>query len=393
MDFRLEAKHRATLRRISDYLNKLSERGEIDLESLAQSHGGRFGDYGPAERAFIRRLGTDGWLGLATPREYGGQGLSFVEQWLFHEELMFRRLPTGSMLTQAVIPSLTLFASEELKAKFLPRCLSGEVLMAIGYSEPGAGTDLAALSTRAAPVAGGYRLNGHKTWCSHAHTATHIWLAARTGTPESRHKGISMFIVPADLKGITIRPIITQLNERTNDVFFDDVFLPEEMRLGEENEGWKYITGQLNFERVFCHAEMLYEHYRLVDWWRKQEGVSEGEREFQRRELAKLAADIHVSRLMAMRAAWMMDSGFTGSQLEASISKIINTETHQRLGIEAFKLMGSQGQLAHRDPEALAGGRPARAYLSTPAVKFGGGTNELQRDLIAGFGLGLPRTR
>lgn len=393
MDFRLEEQHIKTAKEINAYLDGLQSSGKIDLAALAAGHGGRFGDYGPEERAFIAQLGADGWIGLATPKTYGGRGLSFVEQWIFHEELMFRRLPTGSMLTQAVIPSLTLFASAEMKARFLPEALSGKVLMAIGYSEPGAGTDLAALTTRAEAVPGGYKINGHKTWCSHAHTATHIWLAVRTGTPESRHKGISMFIVPTNLPGITIRPIITQLNERTNDVYFDDVFIPEDMRLGEENRGWQYITGQLNFERVFCHAEMLYEHYRSAQWLNERSDLSEGEREYNRRQLARLAADIHISRLMAMRAAWMMDAGLTSSQLEASISKLINTETHQRLGIEMFQMMGTEGQIAHRDPAALAGGRPMRAYLSTPAVKFGGGTNELQRDLVAGFGMGMPRTR
>jgi len=393
MDFRLEPQHIKTAQEINDYLDGLHSSGKIDLEELAKGHGGRFGEYGPKERAFIAQLGADGWIGLATPKAYGGRGLSFVEQWIFHEELSFRRLPTGSMLTQAVIPSMTLFASDEMKARFLPDCLSGKVLMAIGYSEPGAGTDLAALTTRADRVPGGYKLNGHKTWCSHAHTATHIWLAARTGTPESRHKGISMFVVPTNLEGITIRPIPTQMQESVNDVFFDDVFISEDMRLGDENRGWQYITGQLNFERVFLHSEMLYEHYRDAQWLRDNGDLSEGEREYNRRQLARIAADIHVSRLMALRAAWMMDAGLTSSQLEASISKLINTETHQRAGIEMFQMMGTEGQISHWDPAAHCGGRPVRAYLSTPAVKFGGGTNELQRDLVAGFGMGMPRTR
>lgn len=393
MDFRFEEQHRKTLNEIRTYLDGLQSSGTLDLNRVAEEFGGRFGQYEGSARDFIRQLGKDGWLGLATPKQFGGQGRSFIEQWLFHEELEYRRLPTGAMLTQAVIPTVTMFASEEMKSRFLPLCLSGQVNMAIAYSEPNAGTDLAALTTRAERVEGGYKLTGQKTWCSHGHTATHLWLAARTGAPDSRHKGISLFIVPTDIPGITFRPIITQLGERLNEVFFDDAVIPIECLLGEENDGWKYIMGQLNFERVFLHSQMRYELEQTAIWLRENRHADEAEYQYMRRQLAKLAADVHVSRLMGMRTAWMMDNGFTSTQVEASVSKIINTETHQRIGIEAFKMMGNAGQLAHRDPHAPGNGRPMRGYLSTPAVKFGGGTNELQRDLIAGFGLGMPRTR
>lgn len=393
MDFRFEEKHKNTLQEIRAYLDGLQESGTMDLDRVASDFGGRFGQYEGTAREFIRQLGKDGWLGLATPKQYGGQGRSFIEQWLFHEELEYRRLPTGAMLTQAVIPTVTMFASEEMKQRFLPLCLTGQVNMAIAYSEPSAGTDLAALTTRAQRIDGGYKISGQKTWCSHGHTATHLWLAARTGAPDSRHKGISLFIVPTDTPGITFRPIITQLGERLNEVFFDDAVVPAEALLGEENDGWKYIMGQLNFERVFLHAQMRYELEQTAIWLRENRQSDPAEWQYMRRQLAKLAADVHVSRLMGMRTAWMMDNGFTATQVEASISKTINTETHQRVGIEAFKMMGNAGQLAHRDPHAAAKGRPMRAWLSTPAVKFGGGTNELQRDLIAGFGLGMPRTR
>jgi alkylation response protein AidB-like acyl-CoA dehydrogenase len=365
----------------------------MDLDQVARGYGGTLGPLRDRALAFLRQLGKDGWLGIGTPKEYGGQGRSFVEQWLFQEELKYRRLPTGSMLIQAVMPTLILFASEEMKRRFLPLCMSGAPNIAIGYSEPQAGTDLAALTTRAVRTTSGYVVNGEKTWCSHAHTATHIWLAARTGTPESRHKGISLFIIPADLPGITIQPIVTELGERVNNVFFNDVAVSNDMRVGEENDGWKYIMAQLNFERVFCHAEMLYDFHALVGEWLRTNGGDPAERAFTRRELARLAADVQVCRLMAMRSAWMMDAGLLSAQVAASIAKIAYSSTHQNVGITGFKLMGRLGQLALGDPRVPAEGRPARAYLASPVFKFGGGTNELQRDLIAGFGLGLPRTR
>lgn len=393
MDFRLEEKHKATLNEIRAYLDHLQDDGIVDLDAVARHFGGGAGPAGDLELGFIRQLGKDGWLGISTPKKYGGRGLGFVEQWLFQEELKYRRLPTGSMMIQAVVPTLILFASDEMKRRFLPQALSGTLNIAIGYSEPSAGTDLTSLTTRAQRVEGGYRVNGQKTWCSLAHTATHIWLAARTGTPDSRHKGISIFIVPTSLPGITIQPIITQLGERINDVFFEDVLVTDDMRLGEENDGWKYITGQLNFERVFCYSEMLYDFHSLVSWWHSQSPGEPGEREFQRRELARLAADIQVSRLMAMRSAWLMDAGASSGQLEASLSKIVYSSTHQRVGMEGFKMLGSFGQITQREAAAPARGRASRAYLVTPVFKFGGGTNELQRDIVATVGLGMPRSR
>lgn len=393
MDFRLEEKHRTTQAEVRAYLRHLQDDGVVDLDAVARHYGGGVGPVGDLELGFIRQLGKDNWLGISAPKEYGGRGLGFVDQWLFQEELKYRRLPTGSMMIQAVVPTLILFASEEMKRRFLPQALSGMLNIAIGYSEPSAGTDLASLTTRAQRVEGGYRVKGQKTWCTLADTATHIWLAARTGTPDSRHKGISIFIVPTSLPGITIQPIITQHGERVNDVFFEDVLVTDDMRLGAENEGWKYITGQLNFERVFCYSEMLYDFHSLVSWWHSQGPGEPGEREFQRRELARLAADIQATRLMCLRSAWMMDARVLNSQLEASIAKIVYSSTNQRVGIEGFKMLGSFGQITQREPAAPAGGRASRSYLTSPAFKFGGGTNELQRDIVATVGLGMPRNR
>ena len=217
-------------------------------------------------RRFLRRLGADGWLGVSWPKEYGGQGRTPIEQWLFAEELYNRRLPNGLSTLNVIGPALTLMGSDKQKAEYLPGILAGELLIAIGYSEPDAGSDLASLRTRAVRDGDEYVVNGQKIWTTGAGVATHLWLAARTGAQEDRHRGLSLFITPMDAPGITIRPILTQGGERTNAVFFDNLRIPVSERVGEENEGWSAITAALNFERMFYHNEPRWELRQLAEW-------------------------------------------------------------------------------------------------------------------------------
>ena len=250
MEFCLSDDHKSFLDKIHTYIRSLHDDESLDMPSVIAEHAEDMMSLGENGLRFIRRLGTDGWLGIGTPKQYGGQGLSYIHQWLFNEELKYLGLPTGQLLVQSIIPALAMLAPEPIREKYLPECLAGEMMVAIGYSEPDAGTDLAALKTQATKTEGGYVLNGQKIWTTNAHNSTHLWLAARTGAPDSRHKGITLFLLPLDSDGVSITPIITQGGERTNQVFFSDVFIPEEYRLSEETRGWSLIMAQLSFERT-----------------------------------------------------------------------------------------------------------------------------------------------
>ena len=328
----------------------------------------------PCGRAFVKRLGADGWLGVGWPVEYGGQGRSATEQWLFQEELYLRKLPAGLLTLSSIGPTLIRAGSDEQRAEFLPRILAGELDVAIGYTEPDAGTDLASLRTRAIPDPDGYVIDGQKVYTTGAHVATHLWLAARTGEPGSRHRGISLFLIPIDTPGITIRPLITQGDEQTNEVFLDAVRAPVASRVGAENDGWRIITLQLNFERLFSHNEARYELHLFLDAVDTSSAPA-------RLAFGELAADVEIARLFSMRSAAIIDAGGV-PVTEASINKVFYSELRQRICAAALEQLGERGQLP---------GPLERAYRASTVVKFGAGTNEVQRNVIAQHGLGMPR--
>lgn len=392
MDFGLEQKHLDFLAEFRAYLAVVEDDPSLDLDAVRADFEADPKAPRASAKAFVRRLGQDGWLGIGTPKEFGGLGLGFVEQWLFLEELKYNNLPSGQLLIQSIIPALVFLASDAIRGRFLPRCLSGELTVAIGYSEPGAGSDLASLQTRATPTEGGWLINGQKIWTTNAQNATHLWLATRTGAPDSKHRGITMFILDMASPGITVAPIITQGGERTNHVYFSDVFVPDADRLSNVDEGWKLIMGQLAFERLFTTAEMRKEFHGYLKWWHEHPPGDAAEREWQLRELARMAADMEAARLMTARSAWMMAEGMV-PVVEASMLKFFYSTAHQRNSIDAVRLAGALGQLSYGEPDAPGLGRMERAWRGTPAYTFGAGANELQRDIVAERGLGLARNR
>lgn len=335
-------------------------------------------------RDFVRRLGADGWLGMGWRKEDGGGGRSAIEQWLFLEELAYRRLPSGNLTTSSLGPTLARTGSEAQRAEFLPAILRGDVDFAIGYSEPEAGTDLAALTTKAVRDGDVYRVDGQKIYTTGAHVATHLWLAVRTGSKEDRHRGLTVLITPRDAPGIEITPIMTQGDERTNQTFLTNVEIPIENRVGEENAGWSVITTQLNFERLFISSDLRYQFETVLSWAKE---TGRFEEPLVRTALAELAADLDVARLFSMRAAWMIDQGQVPF-VEASMTKVWYSELRQRLSVVALDLMGPEGQLRAGHPLAPVGGLMERAYRASTVIKFGAGTNEVQRNIIAQRGLG-----
>ncbi|SOD72114.1 hypothetical protein SAMN05892883_1546 [Jatrophihabitans sp. GAS493] len=343
-------------------------------------------------RRFLKQIASDGWLGISWPVEYGGQGRTAIEQWLFAEELYDRRLPNGLLTLNSIGPTLMLLGSADQKAEFLPRIRAAELEFAIGYTEPDAGSDLAALRTRAVRDGDEYVINGQKIFTTGASVATHLWLAARTGTQESRHKGVSVFIVAMDTPGISITPIITQGGERTNTVFLDDVRVPISGRVGEENAGWGAIVSALNFERMFYHNEPRWELRQLIGW-ATDEGLLEGDspESLELQSVAgELAVDVEICRLFALRGAKILASGRV-PYAEASVNKIWWGELRQRICNTGLDLIGEAGTIADSSEYAPAHGHLEHGLRSSPVWRFGGGTNEIQLDIIATQGLGMPR--
>jgi alkylation response protein AidB-like acyl-CoA dehydrogenase len=339
---------------------------------------------GPVLRAFRAKMAERGWLALTWPREYGGSGRSMFEQFLLMDEFAYWGAPAIDMTSSAVAPTIMRIGTEQQKQRWLPAILRGEVEFAIGYSEPEAGSDLASLRTTGRRDGDDWVITGEKLWNTGAEFATHEWLVCRTDPDAPRHKGLSVFIVPIDDPGVRVQPITTWGGIRTNAVFFDQVRVSQDHLVGELNEGWRYVTTALDFERVALGVtgglRRLYdEAVRVV-----ASSLESGE---VRSTLAELACEIELARLLNYRAAWMVDQGLELSA-EASMTKVVTTELQARAAATVLDLAGP---LASVEGASTAVTLAQFMYRQAPYLRFGGGTNEVQRDIIAQRGLGLGR--
>lgn len=350
--------------------------------------------HGDAYRAVVRRMGRDGRLGVGWPKEYGGQGFGPLEQQIFYNEAVRADVPVPLVTLLTVGPALQSFGTEEQKRKFLPGILTGDIHFAIGYSEPDAGTDLAALRTSAVRDANGdWIVNGQKVFTTGAHEADFVWLAVRTGSVESRHKGISILIVDTTDPGYSWTPIITADGaHHTNATYFDNVRVPADMLVGEENGGWKLITTQLNHERVSLgpsgKIEQLYE--RVRDWSQRQGVLGEAD---VRRALGRLHAMVRVNELLNWQVASNMERPDADQRdviADASATKVYSTEALQEAGRLAEEIVGRFGDPADPATAELLTWLDKRTKQNL-VVTFGGGVNEVMRELIAQMGLRLPR--
>ncbi len=350
---------------------------------------------GPLSRELARKMGADGWLGIGWPKQYGGQNRSPIEQLVFFDEASRAGAPVPLLTINTVGPTLMRFGTEEQKQHFLPPILQGEIQFAIGYSEPGAGTDLAALKTRAVRDGDEYVINGQKIFTSLANQSEYVWLAVRTDPDAPKHKGISILIVPTAAEGFSLSPIHIVGGGRTNATFYDDVRVPVTARVGEENEGWKLITTQLNHERVaLCNAGVVYRHLHDVRRFAADTTLANGARvidqEWVQLSLARVAARVEFLKLMNWKVAWGLTTGAI-NPADASVTKVFGTELY----LEAYRLLlevlGPAGYLKRGTPGAALRGRLERSYAGTLILTFGGGTNEIQRDIIAMVGMGMPR--
>jgi alkylation response protein AidB-like acyl-CoA dehydrogenase len=343
---------------------------------------------------YIRRMGEDGWLGLGWPAEYGGQARGPIDQMIFVEESHWAGVPLPLLTLNSVGPTLMALGTDEQKRRLLPGILQGKVHFSIGYTEPSAGTDLASLKTRAVRDGDEYVIDGQKVFTSAIQYADYIWLAARTDPDAPKHKGLSVFIVPVDTPGLSWTPLPTIAGDITSSTFYEGVRVPAENLVGEENQGWKLITNQLNHERVaICPASGLLRSLSDVRRWAQEHKLSDGRRvidqEWVQLVLARVHAKIEVLKLLNWKVAWAADKGLNPA--DASATKVYGTE----LALEVYSLLGEivgqAGYLAEGSAGAVLQGRLERQARGQTIFTFGGGTNEIQRDIIAMVGLGMPR--
>jgi alkylation response protein AidB-like acyl-CoA dehydrogenase len=352
------------------------------------------GGVGPENRRVVRQMGEDGWLGVGWPEEYGGRGFGPMEQFIWFDESMRSGAPVPMLTINTVGPTIREYGSQEQKDFFLPKILKGEIHFCIGYSEPGAGTDLAALQTKAERDGDEYVINGQKMWTSLATDADYIWLAVRTNPEVKKHKGISLFVLPMDTPGIKVLPIQVMGESNINQVFFEDVRVPATTRIGEENEGWRLITNQLNNERVtLCSSGIVERALDDTRAWAQQSTLPDGSRvidqEWVQLNLARVHARLEFLRLINWKIASAASKGAL-HPADASATKVFGTEFY----LEAFRLMmevlGQNSYLKDDAPGAVLQARLEHNYRGLIILTFGGGVNEVQRDLIAVFGLGMP---
>ena len=348
----------------------------------------------PAYTRYIRRMGEDGWLGLGWPVEYGGQARGAIEQMIFVEESHWAGVPLPLLTLNSVGPTLMALGTAEQKRRILPGIVRGEVHFSIGYTEPSAGTDLASLQTRAVRDGDEYVINGQKIFTSAIQYADYVWLAARTDPDAPKHKGLSVFIVPVDSPGFHWVPLSTMAGEFTSSTFYDDVRVPAENLVGAENEGWKLITNQLNHERVaICPSSGLLRSLTEVRRWARDHELSDGraaiDHEWVQITLAKVRAKIEVLKLFNWKVAWASDKGLNPA--DASATKVYGTELALEVYRALLEVVGQAGYLVDGSPGAVLRGRLEQQARSQTIFTFGGGTNEIQRDIIAMIGLGMPR--
>jgi alkylation response protein AidB-like acyl-CoA dehydrogenase len=350
--------------------------------------------FGLVYRDVVRRMGRDGWLGVGWPQEYGGRGLGQVEQQIFVNEAARADIPLPAVTLQTVGPTLQIHGTAEQKDFFLPKILAGEVHFAIGYTEPEAGTDLASLRTRAVRPEpdGDYVVHGQKIFTTGGHDADYIWLACRTDPDAPRHQGISILIVDTRDPGYSWTPIITHDGaHHVNATYYDGVRVPVSMRVGAENAGWRLVTEQLNHERVMMGpaGRLAALHDRVLAWAAGRAGPDGRpllEQPDVRRALGRSYASQRINELLNWQVAATEPIGIA----DASATKVYSSEQVQRLGQELEEIAGRYGDPADPETAELSRWLDIQAKRNT-VLTFGGGVNEIQRELIATAGLGLPR--
>ena len=351
---------------------------------------GEDGVGGDRFREVVRMLGRDGWLGIGWPTEYGGQGRSIEEQYVFFDEVQRAGLPFPFVTVNTVGPTLMEYGTPEQRAKYLPGILNGDIVFAIGYTEPDAGTDLASLKTKAVLDGDEFVVDGQKIFTSGANTADYVWLAARTNAEAPKHKGISILIVPTDADGFGWSPIQAVGGMVVTATYYSGIRVPAGNVVGEVDGGWRLITAQLNHERIGLAAlgGRMIQLWENVLAWAKGSGVIE--KPWVQQELARTYAKLEAMRLMNWKmTAAVAEGTLTGAT--AGAAKTYGTETHIDVQRTLTQILGAAGRIRPESPGAVLAGQVEQLSRQGIVNTFGGGVNDVLRDMVATQGLGLPR--
>jgi len=390
MDFKLTPEQKEFGKELDAYL-RAHIKPDLNTERLKFGHSAQ----GPIYKKFIRQMGKDGWLGIGWPEEYGGKGKTPLEQHIFFEICEYHDVLLPVMALNAVGPTLMKFGSDEQKKAILPRTLAGDMEIAIGYTEPEAGSDLLALKLSAVRDGDEYVLNGQKIFTTNAHLADYLWLAARTDpNAKKKHHGISVFLFPMDTPGISIQPMELIGEGRNNCTYYDDVRVPASAMVGEENKGWTYITSQLNLERIaLAPASPIRRNIEEVTQWAKETRINGSyviDRPSVKRTLANLFVEVDVLKMLNYQTAWMVTEGLQPFA-ESSALKAYGTQLAVETAYKLHEVLGLYGQLTEHSKWAPLHGRIESALKRTLIPIFGGGAMEVQKNIIALAGLGMPR--
>ncbi|NQT48057.1 MAG: acyl-CoA dehydrogenase family protein [Chloroflexi bacterium] len=392
MDFELTVEQQRLQDEILDYLKKnITPELRRDLEDNPDGEG-------PLCKQFIRQLGNDGWMGIGWPQEYGGQGRSPIEQYIFFDlALGYHRIPLPVLSLMTVGPTLMHLGTDEQKKRFLPPILTGDIVFSIAYTEPEAGTDLFALKTTAIRDGDDYIINGQKTFTTSGHYCDYFWLAARTDPKAAKqHQGISIFLVDAKSPGITVEPINMIGDYQVNQEYFDNVRVPKDCLVGEENRGVEYMIMQLAHERTAMvpHSGPLRFIDDVTEWARttKRNGSPVFDQPWVRNKIAEMIVETEVLKLLNYRVAWMLTQGVSPF-VESSMIKVFGSEQILRVVGGCLQIMGLYGQLWPGSKWAPVRGRMQRELEVLVQITFAGGTNEVLRDIMAMMGLGMMKSR
>jgi alkylation response protein AidB-like acyl-CoA dehydrogenase len=390
MDFELTKEQKEFKEEVCKFLDKEVTEGVIE-----ESESGA--GYGPHSWELMRKLGAKKWLAPSFPEEYGGLGLSRIYRYIVQRELDYQNALVfikglGLVGVDMAGPIILHYGSEELKKEFLPRIAQGEIELALGYTEPNAGSDLSRIAMRAIEDGDDYVITGQKTFQSHCHFAQYHWLAVRTDPDALSHKGISLFIVDLKTPGITISPLWEMAGLRTNDVFYDEVRVPKKYLVGEKNRGWYYMVSALDLERMLTVGNLERALEQLIDYTKKtlKKGVPLSKDPFVRQKLADIAIEIRVVHNLVRRVVWLQDKGIIPNY-ETALSKLFIGEHFQCIAQTGLEILGLYGQLRKNSKYSVLEGMMDSYFRASFLHTIGGGTSEIMRNIIALRGLGLPQ--
>jgi hypothetical protein len=391
MDFEFSPEQLAFVEEVERFLDEHDDPEVFDVtrENMAQIVDT------PARRAFMATLGEQGWLGITWPKEYGGQEGDGVYEHLLNEALARRGGPQIGKGVGIVGKTIIRHGSEKLKQEFLPKILRNEVEFAVGYSEPNAGSDAASMQLKATRDGDGWRLNGQKTWTTSAHFAEWYWVGARTDPEAPKHAGITLFLVPLDHPGITVKAIWTMGDERTNEVYLDEVWVSDDYVVGELHHGFQYISEALDLERftMFTFSPIAQRLEVLCDYvaHAQRDGKPLRDDPVVRQRIAQLATQAEVARVLGLAFVHKSSKGGAAPTAEASAYKLYATELSKRLASASMDIGGPGAQLRVKTADAPMEGRSESTYRYTVIDTIGGGASEIQKNIIARRKLGLPK--